>query len=65
MAVWGLAAFSPGLASAPHTVSQGHAHLEMAPKDIPEPAPVVMDMAARQVVIQHADTVNVYTTGEA
>ena len=29
----------------------------------PEPPPAAMEIAGRQLIIQHVDTMNVYTTG--
>ena len=37
--------------------------LEMAPEATPEAAPEALEMTARQVVIQHANTVNIHTIG--
>ena len=46
----------------PPTAEEIAEEVELVMPGVADPAPAAMDLQARQVVIQHADVVNVYTT---
>ena len=46
----------------PPTAEEIAEEMELVMPGVADPAPAVMDLQARQVIIQHADVVNVYTT---